>query len=104
MAVREADKTAVADGCPVCVPRQVLQCRHSTLPWCLGVDDPFGADRLGEETVKPFRSGQRRQPPWEAEASSLEGGTEPVEKLAPEHTAEDADRQEEVGAAGNRPA
>ena len=67
----------------------------------LGVHDPFGADHLGEQRVEPIRPPQRRQVAREAESSPLEGGAEPAEELAPEHPAEDADREEEVVTAGD---
>ena len=84
------------------VPRQVLQHRSR-------------ARRTAAWRTRPIRSGtvsaSRR---WnssgsasaaelarEAEPPPLEGGPEPGEELAPEDAAEDADRQEEVVAAGD---
>ena len=83
------------------VPGQVLQDRLGPSGRRLGVDDPFGPDHLGEEAVESLGPGQRRQLGREAEPSPLEGGTEPGQELAPEHAAEDADRQEEVVTAGD---
>src|SRR3954454_19678288 len=100
LAVREAEQAVVADSRSVRVPRQGLQHSRGPAPRRLGVHAPFGADRLVQEEVESLRPGQRLQPAAEAEPPLLEGGTQPAEELASEHTAEDADRQEKVVAGG----
>jgi hypothetical protein len=58
LTVREADQAAVADGRTVRVPRQVLQDHLGpALERRLGVHEPFGADGLCDQAVKPPGSG-----------------------------------------------
>ena len=68
----------------------------------LGVHDPFGPHRLGEQAVEPIRAGPAAPArPGKRSRPRSKAARSPAEELAPEHAAEDADRQEEVVAAGD---
>ena len=61
LAILETHQAAVADGRLVGVPGQVFQDRGGSFGRPLGMHDPFGLHRLGEQTVELCGVGQRQR-------------------------------------------
>jgi hypothetical protein len=97
----QADQPPIADRRPVGVARQVFEHLFGPAERRLGVDDPLGLGRRRETALERGRVRQGGEVAVEGELSPVEGGAEQREELAPEHPAEDADREEETRATGD---
>jgi hypothetical protein len=89
-------KPLVGDGHPVGVMTQVAEDVLRSTEGRFGIDDPFGSSEFSDKPFEDRRVSPVGEFAGEEERVLLEGLTQAIKELAPDHFGQRADRDEEV--------